>query len=76
MSSAERDILSGIDRFLKTPMQKNERLPAWVCMMQMILTYRDVLCFVGANQLGFSGIEARRFLRPSMCEKAFANVYP
>lgn len=43
MKSAERDILSGIDRFLKSPMQKYEKLPIWVCMMQLILTYRDLI---------------------------------
>lgn len=55
ISSAERDVLSSIDKLMKTTMHKNEKLPIWVCMMQLILTYRDLYGFADANQKGFAG---------------------
>jgi hypothetical protein len=43
MGSLERDILGMLDKFLKPrSMSPSERLPIWACMMQLILTYRDL----------------------------------
>ncbi len=54
--STERDLLSGIDRFLKVAMP--QKLPVWICMMQLILTYRELLGFTEGNRLGLAGVEA------------------
>lgn len=64
MSSAERDILSGIDRLLKTPMQKYERLPTWVCMLQLILTYRDLIGIMENDQASLTATGARQLPVP------------
>lgn len=60
ISSAERDILSNIDRFMKTNMKSEDKLPIWICIMQLILTYRDLLGLVEAKQLGIAGAEASK----------------
>lgn len=64
MSSAERDILSNIDKFMKSTIRKNDKLPIWVCMMQLILTYRDLLDFTEAYQMGIAGAEASKLFTP------------
>ena len=65
MKSAERDILSGIDRFLKSPMQKYEKLPIWVCMMQLILTYRDLIGDMENDHASLGATGASKLPKPS-----------
>lgn len=67
MSSVERDILSGIDRLLKSPMQKYERLPVWACMLQLILTYRDLIGIVESEQASLTASGAGQLLVPIGC---------